>query len=368
MNRGPPLKTFTFLDVLITDFDDTLEIATGIVDRMIEQMLVVFKYGGLLAEFPHLEDTVRRCKLRESGRVKVVLDRLWTELIKINVNLPFPKELEMCLKAGVRRVVINLMPHNDTIYFLPFFRSTIFLYAFSIKQFPLAGSLQRYWSANQNETHFVRDMCYFCALWYDPTLVHMLHMPTIVARMTTTCECFSKVYNQLTPADKFALLDISREEEQESDDDDDDDDGSVASSRGSSIRSVQSLSRKVNLGTGVAAPQVSHEISTFERICNELLAIVDSYVPGKLRRVRNTILRKLYYVVLLMPYILEHNWARVLRDIICSQYASVAAVFPQVDKDTLPGIIIYLQFFTETHLNMVISDLEIHRTGAATVK
>jgi hypothetical protein len=375
MSSAPPLKTFTFLDVVITDFDDTLEIASGVVDKMIEQMLAVFRYGGLLSEFPNLEATVRRCKLRESGRIKQVVDRLWRELILINLHQPFPKELESCLKAGVRRVVITLMHNDDTLYFLPFFRSTIFLYAFSIKQFPLAGSLQRYWSANPVEVHFVRDMCYFCALWYDPTLKYMLPMPLIIARMAATCEQFSLLYHQMNTDEKFAILTISDErmvaveDDGDDDDDDDDDDISVASSTASSVRSVQSVTKKkVKIQSGRGAPPTSKRFSMYERVYDELLTMIDSYVPAKARRVRNTLLRKLYHVVLLLPYMLEHKWVRVLRDIICSHYASLSAVFPEIDRDTLWGIIIHLQFFTETHLNMVVSDLEVHRTGAATVK
>lgn len=97
-------------------------------------------------------------------------------------------------------------------------------------------------------------------------------------------------------------------------------------------------------------------LNYFTKVRMELMPYIQPLCPLHLAHGKGGQLKKLRVIVLLLPYIFEHGLARHVYDNL-RHYKRVTEEYTSVDLTTIAGICIYLQFCTEVHLLMIITEI-----------
>lgn len=108
-------------------------------------------------------------------------------------------------------------------------------------------------------------------------------------------------------------------------------------------------------------------LNYYTKVRTELLPYIKPMCPRHLAYVKTGQLKKLHVLVLLIPYIFEHNIVRHVYNSL-RLYKRVNDEHSSVDLTTISGICIYMQFCTETHLLLIISEVNKVRLARCAIK
>lgn len=94
----------------------------------------------------------------------------------------------------------------------------------------------------------------------------------------------------------------------------------------------------------------------FVAICDNLLPLIRCPLyPPELARKGGVDIRKLHVLILLIPYLLSSKNQLLYKILV--KYERVTQVYPIIDPTTFFGLCMCMRFFTETHLDMLYTDI-----------
>lgn len=93
---------------------------------------------------------------------------------------------------------------------------------------------------------------------------------------------------------------------------------------------------------------------------NDLMSYVLSRVPHAFARGHALDLQKVRALAVLLPYIIENKIINVISHVL-RKYCRMTEVYSDVSLCTIYGVCIYIQYCTETHLDMMLDDLQRYK-------
>lgn len=357
---------FEFLGTTIKNFNENMNVSTCVIEKIITDFVTrhlgknnlvpnLFKYESRLRkieminyEHANTENDNNKCTdIDFFNCIETAISKFWKELN--NLHGPLPDTLTAALKVEKLMVVDYLQ--DPSFYFAPFLKNRLFLYSFIIKQFPQPRSLVHYWIVHPVKQQFFRDLGYFAALWFDPSIHLTFRADLHMSNIEKICATMEKIRKENTVQFKHNPSTTAMSEKSyncdddygEDDDEDEDDDGTVDKNMIMNRFIFQDfyLFKKKNV---------------YGHLAFQLVSLLTSFVPQQVQRNNRSCDLDVQKLGLMLAFMFEKNICQTLYTIIDSNYASLKSVMPHVDPNTLCGLFMYLQFFTKTHIDIIISE------------
>jgi hypothetical protein len=413
-DNGIQRLTFNFLGIEIVDFEgherdieQTFNLIMSELSELLKKTLPVelFKWPYINHETNTITD---KDKFMQSviARTQFVEKLLWYKIRQKNDN-----KLPLRLNSLLTDYLFALNFTQDKLYFCPFFQSKVFVYAFILYIFPKTNELIRYWNTYSNQKQFVKDLNYFIGLKFDPTYKYSLSLmyydevkracDQIKANHSNKYVLYTQAkhvmstdkedsnsnsqvdkddifYKSLPPRKKTTRINKYKEHD---DDDDYDSDDDLMSTSSVFINEIDSdeynalnnefdlvqciLDKTANLKELPLNPKEPYnvkELNAYMKVCLDLVPIIVPLFPAEAQRRVGVSFDKAIHLILLIPYMLGKNY-QLLYDTI-KIYDRISHHYNFIDPYTMHGLCIYISFFTETHIDMLMNDLIRHRLRA----
>lgn len=262
--------------------------------------------------------------------------------------------------------------------YAPFFESRLFTYALTLKWMPMCGDLHRHWKASGNADQFVRDVCYYAYVQFDPS-VCTIWSPEQLAELDAVCneasDRFLEVSRAFREQEIHTLIDEVMGGDQHNAD-------TVAVStaiegeppqpwrRANGESTLALLMRQKRLPMvfpgRTVRPAMIGRFNQLLEVLEKAIALSDAVQLGAYMRRRSRVHDKLAQVILSLPYLIHHNCMAMLQNYV-RRYARLFVHFHRVHPRSIGGLCFFSQYLSETHMDMYLADLKNHirtRMGA----